>query len=467
MSSVEEQLRRQIVESPDDDAPRMAYADLLAERGDPRGELITLQIALEGMDRGDARYPAARARERRLLGAHWAEWTSTAAALLGKPPSWTPSVLAMRRGFVHRVAVSGRKLPRRGAELLAAEPIQAVELLAPKPVWRCEVWPRLREVALRAHDTRWPDDLEVSALTALAADSVALGVPHARAIAEQGASLRRLELSSARPSKSAIRALSEAPALSGLRALVIYGGAMKRDRLELLLGSPHLAQLRRLDVGRIHDTAVECLCAWAGWDGLRELGLHGSLSGAASVALLRSGALERLESLLLGGDRAEDPEALVDALIDAELPTLRYLDLRGRRLGAAAARLAEAPWLEQLDRLELAHNSLTDEVVAALLGSGKLERLTRLSLHSNRLTDAACTAIADGAPPQLVSLELHNNPRIGDDGVIRLIEATDLAHLGYSTYQASSALKAALATVGQVADSPDRAPLAPRRWGWR
>ena len=41
-----------IIENPDDDAPRLLYADWLEERGDPRGEFIRVQCA-------------------------WREWTST------------------------------------------------------------------------------------------------------------------------------------------------------------------------------------------------------------------------------------------------------------------------------------------------------------------------------------------------------------------------------------------------------
>lgn len=49
--------------SPEDDEPRLVYADALLERGDPHGELITLQIA---RSRGD-RTPVNDARERDLL----------------------------------------------------------------------------------------------------------------------------------------------------------------------------------------------------------------------------------------------------------------------------------------------------------------------------------------------------------------------------------------------------------------
>ena len=37
------QLLAAIIEDPDDDAPRLVYADWLQAQGDPRGELMQLQ----------------------------------------------------------------------------------------------------------------------------------------------------------------------------------------------------------------------------------------------------------------------------------------------------------------------------------------------------------------------------------------------------------------------------------------
>jgi uncharacterized protein (TIGR02996 family) len=56
-------LLAQIHAQPDDNGPRLAYADLLHQQGDPRGELIALQLL--------ARDPE---RQRALLAAHGAAW---------------------------------------------------------------------------------------------------------------------------------------------------------------------------------------------------------------------------------------------------------------------------------------------------------------------------------------------------------------------------------------------------------
>jgi len=46
-----------IAEAPDEDTPRLIYADWLMEQGDPRGEFIRCQVELARMDEADPRYP--------------------------------------------------------------------------------------------------------------------------------------------------------------------------------------------------------------------------------------------------------------------------------------------------------------------------------------------------------------------------------------------------------------------------
>jgi hypothetical protein len=52
----------------------MAYADYLAEQGDPRGEFIQVQIALEGPELSGEQYRRMRQREAELLALHEREW---------------------------------------------------------------------------------------------------------------------------------------------------------------------------------------------------------------------------------------------------------------------------------------------------------------------------------------------------------------------------------------------------------
>jgi uncharacterized protein (TIGR02996 family) len=83
-----ETLLADIRANPDDDAPRLVLADLLLERGDPRGELIAMQL-----DRG--KRPPSK-REQELLAKHGKEWLGILAPVLG----WRRTRTEFRRGFL-------------------------------------------------------------------------------------------------------------------------------------------------------------------------------------------------------------------------------------------------------------------------------------------------------------------------------------------------------------------------------
>jgi uncharacterized protein (TIGR02996 family) len=85
-------LRAAIAAGPDDDAPRLVYADRLQQQGDPRGEFIATQIA-HGWhsERADA-----------LLGLHWLQWLLDD----GLPVTWL-SPLHWSRGFLSSFSLRG------------------------------------------------------------------------------------------------------------------------------------------------------------------------------------------------------------------------------------------------------------------------------------------------------------------------------------------------------------------------
>src|SRR5215813_14910898 len=61
--------------APDDDGPRLVYADWLEERGDPRGEFIRIQCVLEHIADDAPERPDLEAREQELRAAHADTWT--------------------------------------------------------------------------------------------------------------------------------------------------------------------------------------------------------------------------------------------------------------------------------------------------------------------------------------------------------------------------------------------------------
>lgn len=118
--------------APDDDAPRERLAAHLTARGDPRGELISLQ--LEHARTGE-RSPAALKRERALLKAHAEAWIAPLEGAL------TAGSIVWERGF----PVAGALATRRPAERERSIGVAALATLrrldlgkpntAPAPDW--------------------------------------------------------------------------------------------------------------------------------------------------------------------------------------------------------------------------------------------------------------------------------------------------------------------------------------------
>jgi uncharacterized protein (TIGR02996 family) len=96
---------RAIMAAPDDPGPREVYADWLCERGDPRGEMILLQLS-------------GRAGSAELLEAHEGSWVHFPIPVV----SWQ-----WRRGFIEEVVVdSDTDVDQARAILATLHPIRAV-----------------------------------------------------------------------------------------------------------------------------------------------------------------------------------------------------------------------------------------------------------------------------------------------------------------------------------------------------
>ncbi len=75
-------MEQALVEDPDDLASHMAYADYLHDKGDPRGELIQIQLALEDENHSPHERKKLQAREEKLLKKHEREWVGELAPWL-------------------------------------------------------------------------------------------------------------------------------------------------------------------------------------------------------------------------------------------------------------------------------------------------------------------------------------------------------------------------------------------------
>ncbi len=162
----EDALLKAILANPDDDAPRLIYADWLDENGqEERAELIRVQIALavaDGCPVDDSdyckkfnRWHAMQLRERELLQGprpdlyenevcwfHQGDGTDTWRILFR--PQW-------RRGFVHAIICTAEDWIAHAAAILAAQPVREVTLTT-APTWGG----RVGELWKEFNFPRWP-----------------------------------------------------------------------------------------------------------------------------------------------------------------------------------------------------------------------------------------------------------------------------------------------------------------------
>ena len=97
---------RTIVENPDDDAPRLVYADWLDETEDPanaaRAEFIRLQIRFEGLPADDPQRPRLALHEKALLKKYAKKWAEPFRDIIF---AW-----AFRRGFIESAGVRTHRM---------------------------------------------------------------------------------------------------------------------------------------------------------------------------------------------------------------------------------------------------------------------------------------------------------------------------------------------------------------------
>lgn len=125
--SEEETLRKAVLDDPDDDNPRLAYADWCGRQAEEptqaRAEFIRTQIKIartdrEILNRGGAYELQSRARE--LQDDYGDVWAAPLASVV--------EFYAFQRGFIGLVGMSARNFLAHAAQVFAAAPIQHLDL---------------------------------------------------------------------------------------------------------------------------------------------------------------------------------------------------------------------------------------------------------------------------------------------------------------------------------------------------
>jgi uncharacterized protein (TIGR02996 family) len=214
-----------IAARPDDDLPRLIFADWLDEhgRGD-RAEFIRLQCAAA---RGEpaALTPDARRRAADLEAAHRDEWLADL--------SHDVYHAAFRRGFAEHVVLPTAAFMAAGAALRRRTPVRSVALLGAGAALRgLLAGPLLRGLTgLHLNDSLLGDD----------------GVAHL-ADAPSLRDLETLKLARAAVGDPGAMALARSPHLGRLRTLALRGNAIGDAGAWELARSPTLRRLTALDV---------------------------------------------------------------------------------------------------------------------------------------------------------------------------------------------------------------------------
>jgi uncharacterized protein (TIGR02996 family) len=254
-----EALLRAVCERPEDDSPRLRYAEYLDATGDPgdapRAEFIRVQCELARSDLSDERWSELEERKD-ILDSNRDRWADELPRLDGV--RWNP--IDFPRGFVWDVWCDDAEAFRRNAPVIfTSAPIQSLSFM------------RLRSL------------------------SPVLEVPELSRI-------RRLILASLGLGPADAQALAASPHASNLTALHLSGNRFGDVGARALAASPYLLRLDNLDLGhnRIGDEGVVALAASPVVSTLSHLGLAGNLlTNAGAMALASSPHLERLTGLTL------------------------------------------------------------------------------------------------------------------------------------------------------------------------
>jgi uncharacterized protein (TIGR02996 family) len=365
MLSDREALLRAICASPEEDTPRLMFADWLDEHGESeRAEFIRLQCELARLfddggesqplyeflcnrdfvtlpsadwtriDDGIHRRIALSMRANDLLRRHVEEW------LPKLPKKYKVEWQGFHRGFPHRVTL-------RGA-------------------------PKLKEVAPRLRAA-------VPAVT-LVADN--LSADFVNQLADAGLLEWIAELELSEDSAGGLRAFGHHPAAALVRTLAV----------------------------QVHFTADECAAAVAEsphWTGLRTLDLSGVVSSITAESLFRAEKLRTLRRLHLPGFGDWTPDT-VRALARGGFTELNSLRLSHCGLADDAAEvLAGGRDLARLRHLDLEHNHLTGRGVTALLTAPHLKNLAFLSLEGNPGNGLDAEKLAQAKPGSLRMFHAH------------------------------------------------------------
>ncbi len=428
-----------IVAHPDDNTPRLVFADWLEEQGDSaRAEFIRVQIERVSLPEWDARQVRLRLREQELIDQYGQQWKAELPTIKGI--RWEE----FHRGFVATARVASyAALQTNASACWTATPIEAITVR----------WPRRRE---------YVDGIKpIPGLRELSIDGNLLGRQEAGLLADAPllSTLEALTVSDCSLGLQGFHRLLQSPHLGNLTALRVPFNSLGNGGVSALFDAVSLDSLEELDLsetgsyGRygedpiIEGDGLEELTLWTGMARLRSLTLSGNDVGRYGLgALLRSPDATGLKELVLRGNGLDGPA--MEEFVHAR-PELRLevLDLGENLLGdlSGAKHLANAPCLRELKVLELDRCEMSLTAARCLAGAPFLGSLRVLNVNHNSFKPEGLQALLDAKSPTLHTLVMVDND-LGDVGALRLAESPaseallqlNLAHNGVGNHGAAA-----------------------------
>ena len=327
---------RAVLQSPNDDAPRLIYADYLDEQGDPRGEFIRCQCELEITDEFSVEYYELRDRIADLLKEHREQWA--------KELEQDASTARFTRGFIETIWVGAPRFLKDPDALLNSAPIR---------------WLRLVSLQGFAQDLANVESLR---------------------------RIQALDLSWLQINMSQLAELLSSPHLENLTDLDVakvpfrfterIGSVMSRSAFNHCLESLDISTRNDLAHSGGHTREFMDALVSAEWPRLRHLSL------GDGVWPLERFHVPNLNSIELRNANLSETE--VDRLAQLPLHQLHRLNLYGTSVTAnLLPSFCRAGALNQIKELDLRHCDLTLQHVLPMFSQGRLAKCERLRLNLN------------------------------------------------------------------------------------
>ncbi len=409
----EQALLTAIITHPDDDTPRLVYADWLDENlPDPipspssgpsaRAEYIRVQCRLAGRPYDAPDYPELLEREEDL-----AEWLDTHTPADEARPD-VPEDLTW---FADFDSGDGRQWGR------------GFPMVTSYTDWDDEAQVNIDRILPALEEA-----FERTTLRGLMLEE-AYGTEIAGVVASPvAAGLRELFVSDIVDDDEdvAVRAIADSPHLSGLRKLdldcIVDGESMRR-----LARAKHLTALESLDLDEPEPRELKTLAAARWFRNLRSLDLYLNTRDAFK-AVAEFPVMPNLVSLSLNVSSAPTAAAVRKFAASNAFPRLAELDLSYSQLTPELiAILARGPW--PLRHLSLANATVRKAGAEALAGAAFAETLRVLDLSDCEITAGGVQALA--ASDKLAGLrhlDLDANP-LGPGGLMALARSKSLRGL--------------------------------------